>query len=61
VHNYLETSNPLTMTRYCSTHFISYEGYDHANMAAILDPLAMYGEPGVARLFWMRSTLTDEA
>ena len=49
------------MTRYCSAHLISYEGHDNANMAAILDQLAMYGEPGVARLFWIRSTLTDEA
>ena len=49
------------MTRYGSTRFISHEGHDHANMGAILDPLAMYGEPGVARLFWIRSTLTDEA
>jgi len=49
------------MTRYCNARFIGYEGHDHANMAAILDPLAMYGEAGVARLFWIRSTLTDEA
>ena len=49
------------MTRYGSARLISYEGHDNANLAAILDHLAMYGEPGVARLFWICSTLTDEA
>ncbi len=49
------------MTRYCSARLISYEGHNNANMAAIPDPLAMYGEPGVARLFWIRLTLTNEA
>ena len=49
------------MTRYCSARLISYEGHDNTNMAAILDHLAMYGEPGVARLFWIRSTLAEEA
>ena len=49
------------MTRYGSARLISYEGHNNANMAAILAPLAMYGESGVARLFWIRSTLTDEA
>ena len=61
MHNYLDTSKPLTMTRYGSARLISYEGHNNANMAAILDHLAMYGESGVARLFWIRSTLTDEA
>ena len=49
------------MTRYGSARLISYEGHNNANMATIPDHLAMYGESGVARLFWIRSTLTDEA
>ena len=49
------------MTRYCSARLISYEGHDNTNMAAILDHLAMYGEPGVARLFGICSTLAEEA
>jgi len=61
VHNYLDTSKPLTMTRYGSARLISYEGHDNTNMAAILDHLAMYGEPGVAQLFGICSTLTEEA
>ena len=49
------------MTRYCSARLISYEEHNNANMTAILDPLALYGESGVARLFWIRLTLTNEA
>jgi len=49
------------MARYSSTRFISCEEHNNANMTAILDPLAMDGEPGVARLFWICSILTDGA
>ena len=49
------------MTRYGSARLISYEGHDNANMAAILDHVAMYGESGIAQLVGICSTLTDEA
>ena len=48
------------MARYCSACFLNYKAHDNANMATTLEHLAMYGEPGAGRLFWMRSTLTGE-